>query len=88
MHKVKMIVPSVETLNADVGTQVKRALGIETPPKAETVHALISVKEMTLGASIPLTAQGHKVNGTVDQALVGAIKPNLISDLIQRGALR
>ena len=48
----------------------------------------VSVKEMTLWASIPLTAQGHKVNGTVDQALVGAIKPNLISDLIQRGALR
>ena len=48
----------------------------------------LSVKEMTLGASIPLTTQGHKVNGTVDQALVGAIKPNLISDLIQRGALR
>ena len=48
----------------------------------------VSVKEMTLGASIPLTTQGHKVNGTVDQALVGAIKPNLISDLIQRGALR
>jgi hypothetical protein len=48
----------------------------------------LSVKEMTLGASIPLTAQGHKVYGIVDQALVGAIKPNLISDLIQRGALR
>ena len=54
----------------------------------ESISMSVSVKEMTLGASIPLTAQGHKVNGTADQALVGVIKPNLISDLIQRGALR
>ena len=60
MHKIKMIVPSVETLNADVGTQVKRALGVETPPEAEPVHALIKqIHDAVLNESIqePFTSR-------------------------------
>ena len=48
----------------------------------------ISVKDTMPKASTPLTSRGHVAEGCDDQALAGAMKPNLVSALIQRGALR
>ena len=47
-----------------------------------------SVKEMAFETTAPLTDEGHAAKALTDQAQVGLMKPNLVSDLIQRGALR
>ena len=47
-----------------------------------------SVKEMVLWANAALTGEGHESKVLDDQALAGEMKPNLVSALIQRGALR
>jgi hypothetical protein len=52
----------------------KPAVAYGTSPAAILPHYIqFGVKEMTLDASIPVTVQDHKVNGSADQALVGAI---------------
>jgi hypothetical protein len=48
----------------------------------------VSVKETGSKASETLTRGGHDVTILADQALAGLMKPNLVSALIQRGALR
>jgi hypothetical protein len=48
----------------------------------------VSVKEMATQASACLTISGHGAMGLDNQALAGAMKPNLVRALIQRGALR
>ncbi len=48
----------------------------------------VSVKEATVEASECLTSKGHDEAIAADQVLAGAMKPNLVSALIQRGALR
>jgi hypothetical protein len=47
-----------------------------------------SVKEMISKAHVSLALEGHFSWGHGDQALSGEMKPNLVSALIQRGALR
>ncbi len=47
-----------------------------------------SVKEMHTKTSDSLTGKGHAEGWRDNQALAGAMKPNLIRVLIQRGALR
>ena len=46
------------------------------------------MKEMGSKASDVLTHEGHDMTMLSDQALAGLMKPNLVSALIQRGALR
>lgn len=53
-----------------------------------SVFAPVSVKETDSKASETLTWVGHDVTILADQALAGLMKPNLVSALIQRGALR
>ena len=48
----------------------------------------VSVKEMSAKTNRALTSGGHDGVGSADQALACLIKPNLVSALIQRGALR
>ena len=48
----------------------------------------VSVKEMAFETTAPLTDEGHAAKALTDQAQVGLMKPNLVSALIQRGALR
>lgn len=52
------------------------------------VRGHFSVKETGSKASETLTRGGHDVTILADQALAGLMKPNLVSALIQRGALR
>jgi hypothetical protein len=47
-----------------------------------------SVKDTRAKATAPLTGKGHAEGEPDDQALAGAMKPNLVRALIQRGALR
>ena len=47
-----------------------------------------SVKEPMPKTTARLTLEGHAVKSLAGQALAGLMKPNLVSDLIQRGALR
>ena len=47
-----------------------------------------SVKETDSKASETLTWVGHDITILAGQALAGLMKPNLVSALIQRGALR
>jgi hypothetical protein len=49
---------------------------------------VISVKDTRAKATSPLTGKGHAEEEPDDQALAGAMKPNLVRALIQRGALR
>lgn len=60
------------------------ASGRATPPYA----ARLSVKEPMPKTTARLTLEGHAVKSLAGQALAGLMKPNLVSDLIQRGALR
>ena len=75
----------------------------QTPPPAITAYPLVlailarrrlfptgmvSVKETDSKASETLTWVGHDITILADQALAGLMKPNLVSALIQRGALR
>jgi hypothetical protein len=46
-----------------------------------------SVKQAGAKASVILTGKGHGDAGTADRTLAGAMKPNLVRGLIQRGAL-
>ena len=46
------------------------------------------MKEMAFETTAPLTDEGHAAKALTDQAQVGLMKPNLVSALIQRGALR
>jgi hypothetical protein len=46
------------------------------------------VKEMLSKAIAFLTGEGHEAKVFDAQALAGAMKPNLVRALIQRGALR
>lgn len=46
------------------------------------------MKEPTPESIAPLAIEGHAKKALGDQALAGLMKPNLVSDLIQRGALR
>ena len=48
----------------------------------------VSVKEPMPKTTARLTLEGHAVKSLAGQALAGLMKPNLVSDLIQRGALR
>lgn len=48
----------------------------------------LSVKEPMPKTTARLTLEGHAVKSLAGQALAGLMKPNLVSDLIQRGALR
>ena len=50
--------------------------------------AEVSVKEPMPKTTARLTLEGHAVKSLAGQALAGLMKPNLVSDLIQRGALR
>ncbi len=50
--------------------------------------SIFSVKEIHTKTSAVLTGEGHANQIDNDQALAGVIQPNLISVLIQRGALR
>lgn len=52
------------------------------------VMPLVSVKEPMPKTTARLTLEGHAVKSLAGQALAGLMKPNLVSDLIQRGALR
>ena len=47
-----------------------------------------SVKEPMPKTTAPLAIEGRAKKALDDQALAGLMKPNLVSDLIQRGALR
>lgn len=47
----------------------------------------VSVKEPCMKASAGLASQGRS-GQRVNQTVAGLMKPNLVSDLIQRGALR
>ena len=49
---------------------------------------IVSVKEVGFEATAFLTGEGHEGKADDDQALAGVMKPNLVSALIQRGALR
>ena len=49
---------------------------------------VFSVKEPMPKTTARLTLEGHAVKSLAGQALAGLMKPNLVSDLIQRGALR
>ena len=51
-------------------------------------RSIFSVKETDSKASETLTWVGHDITILADQALAGLMKPNLVSALIQRGALR
>lgn len=51
-------------------------------------HCMFSVKEPMPKTTARLTLEGHAVKSLAGQALAGLMKPNLVSDLIQRGALR
>jgi hypothetical protein len=48
----------------------------------------VSVKEISFGATAGLTGKGHAAVALSGQALAGAMQPNLVRALIQRGALR
>lgn len=46
------------------------------------------MKETLFKATTRLTGEGHAEKARDDQALAGAMKPNFVRVLIQRGALR
>ena len=52
------------------------------------IDAILSVKDPMPKTTARLTLEGHAVKSLAGQALAGLMKPNLVSDLIQRGALR
>lgn len=63
-------------------------VNLERLQRCVQARRLISVKETRAKTSGDLTGEGHGDEASVDQALAGAMKPCLISALIQRGALR
>lgn len=56
--------------------------------RAGAISGSFSVKEPMPKTTARLTLEGHAVKSLAGQALAGLMKPNLVSDLIQRGALR
>lgn len=75
---------------------VMRCLLLSSRPFCRKVRSILihlaacvfSVKEMAFETTAPLTDEGHAAKALADQAQVGLMKPNLVSALIQRGALR
>lgn len=74
------IAPHIDVLN----TSCEAPRVINTRDSA----ILFSVKEPMPKTTARLTLEGHAVKSLAGQALAGLMKPNLVSDLIQRGALR
>lgn len=60
----------------------------EALPLPSFLNSMFSVKEPMPKTTARLTLEGHAVKSLAGQALAGLMKPNLVSDLIQRGALR
>ena len=66
---------------------ISRALS-DNKTKPTTSLSLFNVKETGSKASETLTWGDYEITILADQALAGLMKPNLVSALIQRGALR
>lgn len=59
------------------------------PDQSLVLHwQVFNVKEMYWQTTAFLTSEGHAWMVSLDQAWAGGMKPNLVSALIQRGALR
>jgi hypothetical protein len=70
----------------EVSAKLRNGPGCDDEVDDERVR--LSVKESAAKATATLTGEGHQTRPQADQALAGAMKPNLVRALIQRGALR